>query len=99
MLGGPGWAQCRKNADCSNIKLSWKIASDVQQVVIQGTFLDEQDTNDIDGPEFFIIDPAPPVNPLPYSENTVTLVLPFTFQVNMNKLLIDLPPPSFSLFV
>jgi hypothetical protein len=96
MLGGPGWGKCSKNVDCSRSKLSWETVSRVQPVVLQGTFLDDQDTNDIDGPEFYVINPTPTVNPLQYRANTVTIVLPFTFQVHMNKLLIDLPPPSFS---
>ena len=96
LLGNPGWGQCGKKGDCSNNKLNWRTASGIQQVILQSTILDDQDTNDIDGPEFFVINPAPSVNSLQYRASTVTIVLPFTFQVHMNKLLIDLPPPSFS---
>lgn len=96
MLNGPGWGQCSKEEDCSNIKLSWRSISEVQKAVIQSSFLEDQDINDIDGPDFFIINSNPPENPLQYSVSTITIVFPFTFQAHMNKQVIDLPPPSLS---
>ena len=96
MLNGPGWGQCSKRDDCSKIKLTWKAISKVQPVVLQGTLFDDQEPNDIGGPDFYTMNPAPSANPLQYRVNTVTIVLPFTFQVHINALLIDLPPPTFS---
>ena len=95
-LGGPGWGQCSKKGDCSNSKLNWKTDSGVQSVILQGSFLDVQDTNDIDGPDGFVLNPTLTVNPYQYIVNTVNIVLPFTFQAQINTFLIDLPPPSFS---
>lgn len=70
--------------------------SGVQPVTSQGTFLNDSDTNDIDGPDSFVIISAPKVYPLQYNVNTVSIVLPFTIQVYKNTFLIDLPPPLFS---
>lgn len=96
VLSAQSRGQCSKNMDCSKGNLTWQTNSNVQPVILQNTFTDEQDTNDIDGPEFFIINPTPPVNPFQHKATTITIVLPFTFQVQMNKLLVDLPPPSLS---
>ncbi len=99
MLSCPGWGQCSKTEDCSKNKLTWEAVSKIQPVVLQGTLFDDQETNEIDGPDFYVINPAPSMNTLQYREDTVIIVLPFTFQIHLNALLIDLPPPTFSSFV
>ena len=96
VLSAQSRGQCSKNMDCSKGNLIWQTNADVQSVVLQTTLSDDQDTNDFDGLEFFIINPAPPVNPFQHIATTVTIVLPFIFQVHMNTLLVDLPPPSLS---
>jgi len=97
ILSVPGWGQCSKNVDCSETRNpAMQAFSETQPVILQGTFLDDQEISEIDGPESFILNPVPSVNSLQYMANTITIVLPFTFQVHINNLLIDLPPPALS---
>ncbi len=94
-LSVPGWGNGSKNRDNSNNELTW-ISPGPQPSIQQGTFLDEQDSNDIDGSEGFIIESSSSVNPFFYLSGTITEILPFIVQQQIDSLLVDLPPPALS---
>lgn len=64
--------------------------------LLQGNFLDEQDTNDIDTSDGAIVQPNPPENPFPFEVKRVEIVLPLFLIKHISKLLLDLPPPLLS---
>ena len=78
-------------------RLLWKDDPGLQTNSQSVGFLDEQDSNDIDGLNYFIINQLLSVNMFQYKGKTIPVVEPpFNFQDNFNNLLIDLPPPFLS---
>lgn len=97
ILTSQGWAQCIKNVDNGKNQNQFVQAlSGRPTFILDETFLTDQEFNEIDGPDSFIINPVPSLNSLQYRANTIAIVLPFTFQLHINTLFIDLPPPTLS---
>lgn len=98
ILANPDIAFCKTNPDLHKIsQLLWKDVPGLQTITQSAGFLDEQDSNDIDGLNYFIINQLPSVSMCQNKGKTIRLVLlPFNLQDNINNLLIDLPPPSLS---
>ena len=71
------------------------VKNQFQSIVFEGNLPDEEDSNEIDGSDCLILNPAPLVNSFQQRVKKTTGILSFTFQVHINNFLIDLPPPSF----
>jgi len=72
------------------------VTSSNSETAFESGILDEQETNDIESPEFCCISSISLISPFQHATKTHVLIIVSNFSETLNQLFIDLPPPSFS---